>query len=135
MRYLALDIGDKRSGVAAGDDIVRLVQPLTVIEAPRGPALMTALAKLVDEHAPDALVVGLPLNMDDSEGSAATAMRGFGAELLARFKLPVHFQDERLTSADADSRMARSGRTHGEKRALRDALAAAAILEEFLRRR
>jgi len=54
--------------------------------------------------------------------------------LAARFRMPLHFQDERLSSAEADARMARSGRTHGEKKALRDALAATAILEEFLRR-
>jgi len=135
MRYLALDIGDKRTGVAAGDDVVRLVQPLVVVEAPRGESLLVALAKVIEEHAPDALVVGLPLNMDDTEGPAARAMRDFARSLEARFEVPVHMQDERLTSADADARMARSGRTRGEKKALRDALAAAAILEEFLRTR
>ncbi|MBM4111838.1 MAG: Holliday junction resolvase RuvX, partial [Phycisphaerae bacterium] len=126
MRYLALDIGDKRTGVAAGDDVVRLAQPLDVIRAPRGPALLEAIARVVADHAPDALVVGLPLNMDDSEGPAAKSMREFGSVLAARFRMPLHFQDERLSSAEADARMARSGRTHGEKKALRDALAATA---------
>lgn len=135
MRYLALDIGDKRTGVAAGDDVVRLVQPLEVLNAPRGPALLDALAKVVCEHAPDAIVVGLPLNMDDSEGPAASAMRAFARAIESRFGLPVILQDERLSSAEADARMSGSGRTHGQKRALRDALAAAAILEEFLRSR
>lgn len=133
MRYLAFDIGEKRTGVAAGDDVVRLVQPLSVIEVPRGPALITALAAIVEEHAPDAIVVGLPLNMDGTDGPAAKAMRGFADELARRTSRAIHLQDERLTSADADARMARTGRTYGEKKALRDALAAAAILEDFLR--
>ncbi|MBX3356544.1 MAG: Holliday junction resolvase RuvX [Phycisphaeraceae bacterium] len=134
MRYLALDIGAKRTGVAAGDDVVRLVQPLTVLQAPIGPPLLHALATLLCEHAPDALVVGLPLNMDGSEGPAAKSIQELARDLAAKFSLPVHLQDERLTSSEADARMARSGRTHGQKKALRDALAAAAILEDFLRR-
>lgn len=134
MRYLAFDVGEKRTGVAAGDDVVKLVQPLEVIHAARGPLLLDALARATDAHAPDAIVIGLPLNMDGSDGPAAMAMRSFAVQLEARVHLPVHLQDERLTSSDADARMARSGRTHGQKKALRDALAAAAILEDFLRR-
>lgn len=132
MRYLAVDLGDRRTGLAAGDDLVRLVQPVEVIGVPRGPALLDALARAVDRHGPDALVVGLPLNMDGSEGPAARAVREFGAQLASRTGLAVHFQDERLTSFEADERMARSGRTHREKKELRDALAACAILEGFL---
>ena len=132
MRYLAVDVGDKRTGLAAGDDVVRLVQPVEVIQVPRGPALLAALARAVERHGPDALVVGLPLNMDGSEGGAAKSVREFGALLAERTRLPVHYQDERLTSFEADERMARSGRTHREKRELRDALAACAILEGFL---
>lgn len=132
MRYLAVDLGDRRTGLAAGDDVVRLVQPVEVIEVPRGPALVDALVRAVDRHGPDALVIGLPLNMDGSEGPAARAVREFGARLAERARIPLHFQDERLTSFEADERMARSGRTHREKRALRDALAACAILEGFL---
>jgi putative Holliday junction resolvase len=132
MRYLAIDLGDRRTGLAAGDDVVRLVQPVEVIQVPRGPALLAALARAVERHGPDALVVGLPLNMDGSEGGAAKSVREFGALLAERTRLPVHYQDERLTSFEADERMARSGRTHREKRELRDALAACAILEGFL---
>ncbi|MFM8639643.1 MAG: Holliday junction resolvase RuvX [Planctomycetota bacterium] len=134
MRYLAIDLGDRRTGLAAGDDVVRLVQPVEVLQVPRGPALLDALARAVDRHGPDALVVGLPLNMDGTEGGAARSVREFGALIAERTRLPVHYQDERLTSFEADERMARSGRTHREKRELRDALAACAILEGFLAR-
>lgn len=134
MRYLAIDLGDRRTGLAAGDDVVRLVQPVEVLQVPRGPALLDALARAVDRHGPDALVVGLPLNMDGTEGGSARSVREFGALIAERTSLPVHYQDERLTSFEADERMARSGRTHREKRELRDALAACAILEGFLAR-
>jgi len=134
MRYLAIDLGDRRTGLAAGDDVVRLVQPVEVLQVPRGPALLDALARAVDRHGPDALVVGLPLNMDGTEGGSARSVREFGALIAERTRLPVHYQDERLTSFEADTRMARSGRTHREKRELRDALAACAILEGFLAR-
>lgn len=132
MRYLAVDLGAKRTGLAAGDDVVRLVQPVEVVQVPRGPALLDALARAVDRHGPDELVVGLPLNMDGTEGAGAKEAREFGALLAARVRLPVRFQDERLSSFEADERMARSGRTHREKRELRDALAACAILEAWL---
>ncbi len=132
MRYLAVDLGAKRTGLAAGDDVVRLVQPVEVVQVPRGPALLDALARAVDRHGPDELVVGLPLNMDGTEGAGAKEAREFGALLAARVGIPVRFQDERLSSFEADERMARSGRTHREKRELRDALAACAILESWL---
>lgn len=132
MRYLAIDLGAKRTGLAAGDDVVGLVQPVEVVHVSRGPALLDALARSIDRHGPDALVVGLPLNMDGSEGAGAKEAREFGAAIAARTSLPVHFHDERLTSFEADERMARSGRTHREKKELRDALAACAILEAFL---
>ena len=132
MRYLAVDLGAKRTGLAAGDDVVRLVQPVEVVQVSRGPALLDALARAVDRHGPDELVVGLPLNMDGTEGAGAREAREFGALLAARVGIPVRFQDERLSSFEADERMARSGRTHREKRELRDALAACAILEAWL---
>jgi putative Holliday junction resolvase len=133
MRYLAVDLGAKRTGLAAGDDVVGLVQPVEVLSVPRGPALLDARA--VERHGPDALVIGLPLNMDGTEGGATADVRAFGAALAGRVELPVHFHDERLSSFEADQRMARSGRTHREKKELRDALAACAILESWLAER
>ena len=131
MRYLAIDLGDVRTGIASGDDVLRLATPVKVIEA-SGDALLRALDAVVDEHGPDALVIGLPLHMDGRESPRSAAARAFGAAAGARWSLPVHFQDERLTSFDADQRMARSGRTHAQKKAIRDAIAACALLEDFL---
>lgn len=134
MRYLAIDLGGKRTGLAAGDDETRIASPVGVIECPaaQGARLLDELAAAIREHAPDALILGLPLNMDDSEGPAAKAARVFGDTLAARVGLPVHYQDERLTTADADWSLAGSGLTRKQKKTRRDAIAAAAILQDFL---
>ena len=132
MRYLAIDLGDKRTGLATGDDETKLVSPAGVLEIPRGEALVDAIMKAIDEHEPGAIVIGLPLNMDDTEGNRAKIARDFASDLTKRIDLPVHLQDERLTSYAADQRMARSGRTHKQKKQIRDALAAAEILRDFL---
>jgi putative Holliday junction resolvase len=142
MRYLAVDLGDARTGLAVGDAITRIVSPLEVVECPtalcNGEALLDLIAAAIDRavspRSPCELVVGLPLNMDDSEGPRAKIVRAFAAKLAARTKRAVHFQDERLTSSDADWSMARSGMTRKQKKERRDALAAAAILRDFLAR-
>lgn len=133
MRFLAIDAGDKRTGFALGDDITRIVTPLVVAETPSQPALITACARLIDEHGPDALVLGLPLHPDGSETPRSAAARELAGVLSTATGLRVHLQDERLTSFDAEDKLNMSGRTRGGKRAVRDALAACAILEEHLR--
>ena len=132
MRFLAIDLGDKRTGLAIGDDETRVASPLTVIEVARGEALIDAIADSINEHAPDAIVIGLPLNMDGTEGAQAKLVREFGEQLQGRCGVEVHYHDERLTSFAADQQMAGSGRTHKQKKRLRDALAAAEILRGFL---
>lgn len=132
MRFLAIDLGDKRTGLAIGDDETKVASPLTVIELPCGDPLLEALTNAVDEHTPDAIVLGLPLNMDGTEGRQAKLVREFGEQLHKYCGLEVHYHDERLTSFAADQQMAGSGRTHKQKKRLRDALAAAEILRDFL---
>ncbi|TVQ30454.1 MAG: Holliday junction resolvase RuvX [Phycisphaeraceae bacterium] len=137
MRFLAIDLGDKRTGLAHGDDESGLVSPGRQIEKPINPGaeLLDAIANAIDDYGPDALVVGLPLNMDGTEGPRAKLVRAFAARISERTNLPIHFQDERLTTASADWTMARSGMTRKQKKARRDALAAAAILRDFLDQR
>ncbi len=139
MRFLTIDLGDKRTGFASGDDVLFLVQPLKVESAPSRAAQLTASMRMIDEYGPDVIVIGMPFNMDGSEGPRAKAAREFGDELLARLgprsRIKVEYQDERLSSFAAEEKLNRTGRTHGEKKALRDALAACAILEDYLRAR
>ena len=143
MRYIAIDLGDKRTGLAIGDAQTRIVTPLEVLESPiavrAGEQLLEDLAEAIGAQASSnaraSLVFGLPLNMDGTEGPRAKLVRDFAARLGAKTGRTVHFQDERLTSADADWSMARSGMTRGEKKAKRDALAAAIVLRDFLESR
>ena len=135
MRYLAIDLGDKRTGIAVGDDFTNIVTPHEVLSVPIKPEhdrLLDAITKCIDEFGPDELVLGMPFNMDGSEGERAKIVRVFGEALSAHTGLAIHYQDERLTSADAEWLLDGSGKTHGQKKALRDALAAAAILRDFL---
>jgi putative pre-16S rRNA nuclease len=132
MRYLAIDLGDKRTGLALGDDVIGLITPLPIIEETDRARLLTAIAGVIDEQGPEALVVGLAINMDGTEGERATLTREFAGQLEPLTRLPVHLQDERLTSFDAEGQLSQSGLTHGEKKARRDSLAAATILRDFL---
>lgn len=135
MRYLAIDLGAKRTGIAMGDDETKLVSPVDVIVSPHREALVPALVKAIEQQRPSGLVIGLPVNMDGSEAATATAVRGLGDSLHQRTGLPVFYQDERLTSFAADQQMARTGRTRKERKELRDALAAAEILRDFFESR
>ncbi|MEM8739271.1 MAG: Holliday junction resolvase RuvX [Planctomycetota bacterium] len=132
MRYLAIDLGDKRTGLAVGDDASGIVSPVDTVVTASADERLRQLVKRIDEHEPDALVLGVPFNMDGSAGPAAAKSRALAATLTQRTGLEVFEMDERLTSATADQQMARSGWTHGQKKARRDALAAAAILRDFL---
>ncbi len=144
MRFLAVDLGDKRTGLALGDDETCLVTPVGVVEVAisvrGGAGLLEALEEHVREQlgepkTPGELVFGLPLNMDGTEGPRARLGREFGVRLSAACGRAVHFQDERLTSVDAEWSLARSGLTRGQKKQKLDALAAAAILRDFLQAR
>lgn len=108
----------------------------------QGSALLEAIARVAVEQLgedpkrePGELIMGLPLNMDGTEGPRAKIVRSFGDRLALRTGRAIHMQDERLTSADADWQMAGTGMTHKQKKEKRDSLAAAAILSDFLESR
>ncbi len=132
MNYLAVDLGDKRTGLAVGDDIVRIVQPITVLETPIGQQLINEIQSAIKEHGIDCIVMGLPLNMDGSESQRSELTKTFAERLQDQVNVPINFQDERLTSAAAEEHLNQSGKTHKQKKKLRDALAAAEILKDFL---
>ena len=145
MRYLGIDLGNARSGFAVGSDETAMAAPVGRVEharrrgvEPKAAATQRradqerAVADMIARHDPGALVLGLPVNMDGSEGPAALQLRAFADRLRERFGLRVHLVDERLSSDAADHRMARTGLTHGQKKARRDSLAAAEILQRFL---
>jgi len=133
--YLAIDLGDVRTGIAVGDTETKLASPLRVIQCPAKDAgrLIAEIRKDIESSGATALVLGLPLEMDTGyEGPMAKKSRVFGERLEQATGLTVHYVDERLTSAEADWQMAESGLTHKQKKMRRDALAAANILRAFL---
>ena len=129
MRYLALDLGTKRTGVAVGDDETGSAMPVAVVNTPDEAALLAAVTTQIEEHGPDAIIVGLPLNMDGTEGKPALDTRALADRIAAHTTLPVHVQDERLTSDAARRKLAETGPLRGRRD---DAIAAAIILEEYL---
>ena len=135
MRFLAIDLGDKRTGIAVGDDELQMPQPVCVLEVPIGKQLVIAIVNQIQEHGVDELVMGLPLNMDGSLGQRAEITQAFSEELSKTTNKTIHFQDERLTSAAAESQLSGSGKTHKQKKKIRDALAATEILSDFLNQR
>jgi len=119
--YLAFDFGTRRVGVASGNALTRTATPLGTI-AERGEARAAAIAALVAEWRPDALVVGVPFHPDGAPHANTARARRFARELAERFGLPVHEVDERYTTVDAR----RSGAND------LDAAAAAIVLEQHL---
>ncbi|MEO0586761.1 MAG: Holliday junction resolvase RuvX [Planctomycetota bacterium] len=130
-RYLCIDLGDKRTGLALGDDATKIASPWFTIDTRSPDERLRQLAKAIDDESPDELVVGLPLLGGGREGPNCKKCRAFAESLAARFGKRVHMADERLTSEVADGQMSLTGLTHEQKKARRDALAAAAILSIF----
>lgn len=141
MRVLAIDLGDARTGLAIADRVTGIAAPAGLIEQPiahdGGNALIReitrqAAATLGGDLAGSEIIMGIPLNMDDTEGPRAKAARAFAQRLADALSHPITLVDERRTSLAADSRMAQTGLTHKQKKRRRDAIAAAEILTAYL---
>ncbi|RKY07328.1 MAG: Holliday junction resolvase RuvX [Planctomycetota bacterium] len=130
MRYLAIDYGLKRTGLAVCDADETLASPLVVLTGQS--RLIEKIRQVAADQAVDAIVFGLPLNMDGAEGDQAKRVRDFAAELIKQIELPLFFQDERLSSFDAEKKLAALGITRKKKKKHLDAIAAAAILQAFI---
>ncbi len=134
-RVLAVDWGQRRFGVALSDPTRLIAQPLTTLaRRPKQRAPVGALAALAAEHGATAIVVGLPLTMEGEEGEAARAARDLGDRLAGRTGLPVHFQDERMTTAHALKSARRAGVKEADTRERIDQMAAVGILQAWLDR-
>ena len=135
MRYLGVDLGTKRIGLALADTSTGVASPVCIIPAstsPQGNA--QAILKVGDEYAADAVVIGLPLNMDGTEGPQVKLSKTLAAAIGKLSGLPVHLHDERLTSHAADARLVGRDLTRKKKKARQDAVAAQVLLESFLDR-
>lgn len=133
--YLGFDYGRKDTGVAVGSRHSRLAEPLAVLRARGGEPDWAALDRLVAEWHPEGLVVGIPLNMDGSENAMTRAARAFGARLSARYNLPVHWVDERLSSRAATDTLLEAGVPLKRHKKRIDRIAAQTLLQAFLNER
>lgn len=132
MRVLAVDLGSSRVGVALSDPTGTIAQPLEVILRRGRAGVIGRIAGLVDQHQVDRIVVGLPLRMDGTEGAEAAAARVFAARLAEAVAVPVEMHDERLSTAEAERAMLEGDASRARRRARRDAVAAALILQSYL---
>ena len=128
---LAFDFGTQRIGVAVGETLLGQARPLTAIAATANDERFAAITRLIAAWQPTLLVVGLPLRMDGAEHDMSARCRRFAHQLEGRFRLPVELVDERLSSADAESRLAERGMAWRTRKDHLDAEAAAILLQNF----
>ncbi len=129
---LGFDFGMKNIGVAVGQELTYTANPLTVIKAKDGIPNWDEIAALLQQWKPQLLIVGLPLNMDGSEQEMTAAARRFGNRLNARFKLPVDWQDERLTTFEALDQLGINSKMQSNTRGDVDRISAQLILQSWL---
>ena len=134
MKLLALDFGTKRIGVATCDELGWTVRPLTTIQRKGGRRDLEAVVRLVREQQAEGLVMGLPMNMDGSEGRMARLARRCADDLVPHLPgVTIQMWDERLTSWEAEEELKARGIKAHKRRAQIDQTAAAIILESYLR--
>lgn len=134
MVIISVDYGDVRTGVAVCDKFQMLASPVTVIKQKDSELLSEEIKKICLEEKAEKIVLGLPKNMDGSEGFRAEACKEFAKLLSEKTGLSVDFQDERLTTVSAHN-ILNATDTRGKKRkAVVDAVSAVLILEDYLRK-
>jgi putative holliday junction resolvase len=129
---LAFDYGTQNIGVASGQTITRSANPQTPLKAKDGIPDWNQIENLLKEWQPDLVLVGLPLNMDDTESELSARARKFANRLHGRFGVKVEMVDERLSSFEAKSEVMERGGSRNYKKNPVDSIAARVILESWL---
>lgn len=132
MSILGIDFGERRIGVAGSDALGITAQPLSVVERKSRREDVARIGELASRRKAEVIVVGLPLNMDGSAGPAARRARRFAAALRRELGLEVEEWDERLSTAEAERALIASDKRRARRREVRDAVAAALILQGYL---
>jgi putative Holliday junction resolvase len=144
VKLIGLDIGDRRIGIAFGDSALRLATPVDVLVRVHAEQDARGLTRFVHEYEAEAIIVGLPRNMDGTIGPQAEATRAYAEQIAARVQVPVRFWDERLTTVEAARRKEETGPRQGAGQGSRkdrrgkktlehlDAIAAAVILQDYI---
>lgn len=135
MRIMAIDYGEARTGVAISDEMGLLAGFTTVIQSHRAEVVLEELCRLIDRHQVTELVLGIPRNMDGSEGARGALYRAFAAQLEQASGMAVHLWDERRTTIEAHQILHASGKRMKRHKKTVDAVAASLILEGYLARK
>ena len=134
MRYLAIDFGTRRIGLAVGDDDVKLASPLATVTRSRSlPHDLGEIVRFAEKEKVEAIVVGLPLHADGSESKSSQLAGEFSRALGKRVKMPIHLHDEFLSSADAEEELLALDVSRKKRKEVLDQLAAVHILESYFR--
>lgn len=131
MRFLGIDYGVRRIGLSYGDEL-GVATPLPAITEADRDKQWAALLGVARQRRVTELVIGHPINMDETPGFKAKEVEAFAARLQAELKLPVHLVDERLTSYEAESTIAKSKRRDLRASGIIDSRAATIILQDYL---
>lgn len=132
MRILGIDYGDARVGVAVSDPLGMAATGVRTIKNTGKKKLLEELSEIIREYAPETVVIGMPKNMDGTEGFRADATRKFADALRKVYKGNIEFTDERLTTVEA-SRYLNFTNTRGQKRkGVIDTVSACLIVESYL---
>ena len=137
MRIMGLDVGSKTVGVAISDPLGFTAQGLEIIpiDEEKGEFGLERLTELVEQYKVDKFVVGLPKNMNNTSGPRVEASQAYGDLLTERYKLPVDYQDERLTTVSAERMLIEQADiSRGKRKKVIDKLAAQLILQNYLDR-
>ena len=132
MKVMSIDLGDVRTGVAVSDVTGFLAGRSVSITQRDRDKLLEEILVLIEKEKPGELVMGLPINMDGTEGPRAEKSRAFGDRLQEASGLPVKYMDERGSSITANRLLSDAGKKKGKQRAQVDAVAAAIILQNYL---
>ena len=135
LRYLGLDVGNRRVGVAVSDELGLTAQPVLTLERKSNRREdLRSLARLARRFGVAGIVVGLPLHLSGEESPQARKTRALAEELGTLTGLPIHFEDERLTSHEAHEILYEAGRKRQTHKRVVDQVAAVMILQGFLER-
>ena len=132
MKILALDIGTVRIGIAASDIMEIIASAYEVYRRKNLKIDTEYIAKLSKDLSVGEIVIGLPLKMDGSEGQSVEMARQFGEELAKLIDIPIHYQDERLSTVSAERILIESGMRREKRKDKIDSIAATIILQTYL---
>lgn len=132
MRYLALDHGTKRIGVAVSDELKMIAQPLEYILTEPFETFLVRLKQIMAEKEVELVFIGMPRNMDGTYGPAAQKVQEFIAQLKPEVSVPIKTLDERLTSAQANRVLLQGNVRRADRKQKVDAMAAAILLQSYL---